>query len=636
MAKNMINKRNYSKQQVVVLCFGTNQAAIALLLQWILSEHGVNNVRVLVFDADGTRVYPNLPRPTNEGFLQVDFQAGTFQIVQTPGPNTIAGIMAGQYLGKAGFGSVNEFAQGNGGTKGTGGSPLCGRITAVFNRQSIVSSLEKVLRDILEQRHHDANDNDDDVLIYAVFSEYGGCASGMREEVLIVMDECVERTVKTASLYQVLIIPGIDKPKDLLQSGSIAFAGLAEIAAAATGRFFTLRQYENDTEPKIYRVPHVRTIVLSNFNNAQGKPVALDRTRQTALVARLLEYQATSAIGKRVEGELLDFDDDARSQTANGEFRGVKSVGMSLINLDRPRLHEFATASIVARTCDALLRDIPGREIQDLAEAFFRENRLLEGEGFTMLSTSLLISQNGVGRINFAERAQGVILRSLNGQVGVQAVNAAVSAVEAARDIVAASQDQIRNGVEGRLSNLRQAIDERYNAVCRNYNWGVATGMRWLSTLDLMMERLKEVVSESLRDTDDELTQHQAVVNNFRDRIAPAVVRSGFLTRLFNRERFREIARQGLVAIANKSSVELRYSAIQQAMEVLNQLHEHVKTRLAQATEIFNIVEAFRAKKMKEREYLLNLDDTYVCPNGHSLINTETIQDYYGRILTNG
>ncbi len=636
MKNKLHKKRNFSKQQVIVLAFGTNQAAIALLLQWIFSEHDVKNVRVRAFDADGSGVYHNLPLPTDEEMLNTEFQANTFHVLSTPGKDTISGIMNGQYVGKVNFGTAKEYAQGNGGIKGTGGSPQCGRITTVFNRPLILSNLEKELRGILEERHHDSNDNDNDVMIFLLFGMYGGFSSGSHEEALFIVDECINRTVKNASLYQVIIIPGIDKPKDLLQSNSIAYAGLLELAAIPTGRFYTLRQYENDTKPRIYRVPDIRTILLSNFNNSQGKPIAVDHIRQTSAIARLLEYLSTSVCGKHLETQLLDFNSYERSTTNTGELRGVKSAGISIINFDRKRLHKYSVDNIVIRSCDALLRDVPDDEIQTQADTFFRENRLLEGKGFNMLSVSLLTSKNGINEFNLADRLQGVILKSLNGQVGVNAVDVAETASETAHDMVASFKDQISNNAVERYSELCKAFDDRYNNMCRGFNWGVFSGLKWLEINDLMIDRLREVVSESLRDIDEEISQHSAIVENFHNKVVPSVRRSGFFTRLFSRKKFRELAQKGLRAIANNSTAELRYHAAQKSLEVLNQVHEHVKMRMAKATEILNVIETFRMNKLKELEYLYNLEDTYVCPNGDSLINTNTIQYHYERMLSDG
>jgi len=631
-----IQHRKFTNPNVGVLGLGSNQAGIILNVEWKNDGREVNNMYLQAFDTDDTLVFTSLPQPTDPELEGRGFATGTFQLLRPIGPNTIAAIKEGRYPGRAGFASLHQLGIGSEGTKGVGQSPPCGVGAVEFNKDIIAGQVEDMLKKFIEKRHVDASVEGQQITLYLLHSEYGGTSSGGREKFRLILQDCIERLGLNVVVFELIIVPDTATTKDWPQTASVCFSGLAEISAAATGSFYTVQHLASDSEPRIYTVPHGRTILIANNNDALHKPLATDRIRQTSFIANLIHLVSTSDVGSQLLKELLDFDDDAAKPTASGELRWVKSFGMSSITLNRQRLILHHVAKVEELACGRLLQEKPVEVISVLAEAFFHQQHLLEGEGFNQVSDTLLRfpHTNGTQRpVSLIDRTRQLILQNLNGQVGMDAINAARAAINHSAEILETFANHVEENTRSRSNEISEAFNTHCRNIIRNSDYGYRTALDFGGRVNLMLQQVKTATSNEIADLDHELEQQRNAVNQFQNDLVPEVENKGLIWKWINRDHLRHLASNGCLAVANATSLELRLAAKQRVLTLCDGVGEHVAKRIAELTELVTIVETFGSEGQKTREYEENLDDVDVCPSGHSLVSRENINAYYERAV---
>lgn len=631
-----IQQRKFTNHNVGVIGLGSNQAGIVLNVEWKNEGLEVHNMHLLAFDTDDTLVFTSLPQPTDPELEGKGFATGTFQLLRPIGPNTIAAIKEGRYPGRAGFGSLHQLGIGSEGTKGVGQAPLPGAAAIEFNKDIIAARMEEMLKKFIEKRHLDASAEGQQIMLFLVHSKYGGTSSGGRERFRLILQDCLERLGINAVVFELIIVPDTAETKDWLQTASVCFSGVAEINAAATGRFYTVQHLTSDSEPRIYAIPHGRTILIANNNDALHKPLATDRIRQTSFIANFIHLASTSDIGSQLIKELIDFDDDSAKPTRSGELRWAKSLGASFITLNRQRLIHHHVAKVAELASGRLLQGKPVETINTLAENFFHQQHLLEGEGFNQLSDTLLRfpHTNGAQRpVSLIDRSRQLILQNLNSQMGMDAINAARAAINHSTEILEAFVNHVEENTRSRSNAIAEAFDSHCRSIIRNTEHGYRTALDFAGKVSLMLQQVKNATSNEIADLDHELEQQRNAVNQFQNDLVPEVENKGFIWKLINRDRLRHLASNGCLAVANASSLELRLAAKQRVLAVCDGVAEHAAKRTAELTELVTIVETFASASQKTREYEENLDDVDVCPNGHSLISKDNINSYYERAI---
>ena len=588
------------------------------------------------FDTDDTLVFTSLPQPTDPELEGKEFATGTFQLLQPIGPNTIAAIKEGKYPGRAGFGSLNQLGIGSEGSKGVGQSTLCGVGAIKFNEDLITARIEEMLKKFIEKRHLDAHSEGRQITLFLLHSFYGGTSGGGREPFNLILYECLKRLGITAIVFQLIIVPDTAATKDWLQTASICFSGVAEISAEVTGRLYTIQRLTSDIEPRIYSVPHVRTILIANNNDALHKPLATDRIRQTSLIANFTHFFSTSDVGSQLIKELIDFDDDSLKPTKSGELRWVKALGLSFIVLNRQKLIRHHVAKVEELACSQLLQEKSVESINNLAETFFHQQHLLEGEGFNQFSDTLLHLPyaNGTHRsVNLIDRSRQLVIQNLNGQVGMEAINAARAAINNSAEILEAFTNHIEENTKIRSNDITEAFDTHCRNIIRNNEFGYRTALDFGDKVSLMMLQVKTATSNEITDLDHELEQKKNAVNKFQNELVPEVENKGFIWKWLNQDQLRHLASNGCLAIASQSALELRLAAKQKVLELCDAVGKYVAKRTAELTELVSIVETFCSASKKIQEYEENHDDVDVCPNGHSLVSRDNINDYYERAI---
>ncbi len=631
-----INKRKIIHHNVGIFTNGSNQKDIVLLVQYKNRELGVDNVFINSFDTDDTIIFNNLPQPTNPELQGKGFATGTFQLLKPIGTNTVTKIKEGFYPGRAGFGSLKQLGIGGSGTKGVGQSPMSGAAAYEFNKEFLETRVEEGLKSFTEKRHTDADTEGQQIVNVCINHEYGGSSAGGREKFNLIKRDSHKKLGLDESNIELIIVPDTADTKDWLQTASICFSGIAEISAAATGKFYIISQLASDSEPRIYSVPQGRIIFIANNNDALHKPLSTDRMRQSSLIANFVHLFSSSDFGSQLMKELIDFDDDAETQTINGEPRCGKSLGMSFITLNRERLIRHHVARIEELICNSLMQEKTNDEISALAQVFFRQLRLLEGESFNQHSDTLLKYPHNNGSIKFVSliaRSRQLITQNLNGHSGIEAIKAAKASFQHSTEILQEFIPVIGDNVINRRQELINEFDNRLITIIKNNELGFRTALDFCEIVTVMNTQEKNSISDEIVELEHELEQQHQAVKQFQEELFPQVEGKGLIWRTFNRDYIRQVASNGCNAVANSTEIDLRLQAKQQVLQICDELNKHIAERISELIEMLTIIDNYRVSQKEIVDYEENLDEIYVCPNGHSLITRDNITEYYERAL---
>lgn len=572
----------------------------------------------------------DIPEPldTDSGTLPVTAQLA----VVKPGPDTIEKIKHGLL---AGHESVNPEAYKLMETdrNGTGGTRPNGRLTIEASRARVKEVVAAAFDKIAQRRREAAPGEHDTILVFLLYTSFGGFASGAHAVVEEIWEGEASARQFPVQIVPVLLLPHGFAPDDAANTNGVTYGVLKELSANSTKRRnrreFKKGQNRKVIVPQTYR----QTLVLSDTNMAGGRPRTLPRRNFNGMVAQLVLDLATTSLGERFVAKLTDFNAGGEKLNPYGETRHGVTLGVSAIVLDRERLFLYMAAELRRLFAEQAVQVADEPEVMRDARGCLESQHVVQGDGRDDLSTHL-VQMRLANDLVSPERTAALFRVNSENLAGLELFRHAAEAMEAAiqqnGDLAGALAARSRSVIESMLA----MVDSANRDMAGDPQRGL--GLAWQRT-DLLAAIVANMVNLCGADTatlQEQVNAAHERVQHYQTAYMPELERKGFFYRFLYRGRIAGEAQSYSTSLLVHHQAQCRLTAHLAAVETLSALHQPLKDRADRLQSCIKTVNDEKALATTERTGIANHSADMMCPLGLPLLSKpEQFEDLNERLL---
>ena len=591
-----------------------------------LLSHLRDGVRVLGIDVDGSGGYAMHPALSGK---PDHWSPGTFHHLGLPGPDLRAHQASGRLEG---FDAINPnyLTDIDGLENAAGGVRGLGWLAARTAWDHLATAVRGVLNEFARGTR-DLFREGDTVRIRINAGLFGGFGSGALDTVEEIVRQCscdMFPDPKAWDLRVVLLIPGRYSGKDPDNTRAVACGVLRERAAQATG--WRHRIVHRGGEARIDRVPPVPVVLLSD-ENAAGTPAVLSLQDFTGAVAEALWAEAVTPVGEKLIARSSDLDTAGAEVTDLGEPLRARSAGVTLIVLPVELVRLYCEARFGSAVLGRLLQEVADEQADALSVAFFKAERLLEGQGITDLSGRVLSrgpAEPGLDDI-LVQRFRRATC-NLEGLALLEEAGDRMDLVQRQLDPAAA----ITRRAESVVRDVDARLGDEVRRLCRDPDKGFAAARQYLEQTAARAGHVAEKAAADTADREERLREAEARVTHWEERYTPGVRERGRLVRWAKRDQIETAANRCRRDLEHSEVARLHLKANQAAVRVLEATREAAERNLRDVGQASDTLGEIRARLDAERQRLADLPAGATCPVGLLLARgEEDLDTYYRRFL---
>jgi hypothetical protein len=617
--ESFLESPHYRRQDDVILTVGTSPRSIRHIYNLLLPGDLQHPDWEVSIDADGTQSAAHLPQAlvSRNG----DGAALRPPLVLTPPPNQdlVTAILDGAVPDLSYAPPELLRLLTSNGLVGVGGKALLGRTCIGTNEIPIRGAFEALLARLTDARvalrgaHAERPPR-----VIEVANCLGGMQGGL-DRLHDLLADHAHRLGVALTFERIVLYPGVHPAKDMRGAMANAWVWTIEASARASGRYVELHFDRDGGRPVRRLAPVLPTWVVSDLNNASGKPATLETSALFTLLAHWLRLLTATPFGARLEAALVDFEDDARAVDPRGERRIARSFGLAFVTLNRERVARFTVQRLVRRALECLQGPVEAQAIEAAKRQFIRAQRLREGAGFREISEALLVlgptGQAGLDQRTRFRRLFETQLEPLAGLALLRAVRDVFhTTVAQTRD----AADHLREARRGLVARVVAEIDQAIRRGLWAPEWGVPHVQAWVQEGQRTCARLVELAAADRSQHGEQITGLQDVVQRQEEAIA-RFLEMDAMGRWCNRRHMQTLAERYVREATALQVARLEDQAREEAITALQALAEVFADRGAKVTRLLDELASASTRASDEEARVRQWDGTLTNPNGLAL-----------------
>lgn len=591
-----------------------------------LLAHVRDGVRILGIDVDGSGGYALHPALSGD---PDQWPPGTFHHLGLPGPDLRAHQVSGRLEG---FDAMNPNALVgiDGLENAAGGVRGLGWLATRTERDRLTTAIRGVLNGF-SRGTRDLFRDGDTVRIRLVAGTFGGFGSGALDPVEEIIRSCATDMFpdpKAWDLRIVLLVPGRHRGKDADNARAITCGVLLERAAQASG--WRHRVVFRGGEARVERGQPVPVALLSD-ENAAGTPAVLSIQDFNGAVADALWAELVTPVGEKLIARGSDLDTAGAEVTDLGEPLRARSVGLSVIELPVERIGRYCEANLGSAALGHLLQEVEDEQVDALSVAFFKAERLLEGQGITDLSGRLL--GGGPAEPSIDDVLIQRFRRATDDLKGL----ALLEEAGARMDLVVRQVDP-GAAIARQTGRVSEAVATRLSAdvrrLCRDPEKGFAAARQYLEHTAARAGHVAEKAAADTPEREERLREAETRVKHWEEHFTPGVRERSGLVRWAKRDQIETAATRYRRDLEHKAVARVHLVANQAAVRVLEATREAAERVLRDVGQAIDTLSEILAKVDGERRRVADLPAGATCAVGLSLVQgADDLDGYYRRFL---
>jgi len=601
-----------------------------------------DRLKVICADADETSSHPNRAAPLfPDG--QEDVGSNTFVRLDLPPEDYRQSALQGERGGEADSLSpevLRQMVSDQG--QGAGGQVVAGSMLGRLNAPRIQGEIRRCLQQITDATEEVADEKGAGVKILIVAGSLGA-HGGAIEEVRYAVEKEAKDLGHSVEFERVISFPGNHPSRDMEQSRANSLSFLREQAARSTGRYVWLRpnRETGDWEPAL--APTVEASFLESDKNNAPRTASTCGTKELASVmAHVLALRITSPFGSRLDGDLVDFADDAREYNKHGERRMVRSIGLSIVSLNRDRIRSYATERLSSRAWRLLQGNAPASsegeepdEVEREARGFLNRQSLLEGEGYENLSRHLR-SEGTIEGLRPQDRFESLLERQLGdleeGFERLQGVPDRRRITE--QQLQEDWEDALRRAEEAKRSDSEEALRQFIEGKVWDLDSGVLYARELAEELANHLEAMVEKAEEANRERSDRIEEQERALREIEDEGIGKFEEMNGVQRWMNRDQIQILTDRYVQRSTALVRAQVNHLAGLKAVSILESLHDLARALHARLTDAANWLDQAIDAATDEVDDIVDWDGVLDNPNGVRLDASESdLQAFYLRAL---
>jgi hypothetical protein len=611
--------------------YGANGAAAHLVE---LARDLREGIHVRAFDIDGTNVY-DLNEPLRP--VARTWPIGNFIRCSLPGREMVAHIKEGRHGDRFELLNPDALLSIDADVNASGGTRVNGWTSMMTERDRVVAEIRGLLSRILQRRRELARPVDTPVRIFEIGSGFGGFAGGSDSPFRDFVYGIARSMHLNVEWLSILLLPGTTQPKDPENSDAIAYALLDEASARSTRMHWHRERRPGSHRNEMVRSIFVPPMLLTDTNNAPGEPSALSQRNFASMVAELLRTWILTDMGDRIAAAAPDFNSRAEELTAAGEPRFGRSIGISVIHLDRDQIEQAAVSRLEHHVLDLLLTTVDQERLRTDVRAFLEARRFVEGGHVRQLSDRLLEPGEGRHGQVGVDRFRQTFRFNTSGLQGLSLLEAAEDRLQLSMAQTGDFDTALRERAQAAFEAITADVTAHTDELARTPAIGLLAARQWQ---ELLISIVANLAAESAKDSADleaEIERHQAQVEYFRDTYRPAVSGKNFIYRWLRRRSIVAKAAQYVRHLEALSVARLQYAAHNTATELLKSLDEPLNQYLGRIQATVDTLTTARDEAATELARIRDHSSDFACPVGLPLVrDAADLDEYYIRLLPDG
>lgn len=599
-------------------------------------------LQVICADADETNSHPNRAAPLFPNG-QKELASNSFVRLDLPPEDYRKSVLQGERGGEADALSpevLRKMVSNQG--QGAGGQVVAGSLLGRLNGQRVQGKVRRCLQQITDATEEVANENGAEVRVLIAAGCFGA-HGGAIEEVRHAVEKEATDLGHNAEFERLVSFPGNHPSRDMEQSQANSLSFLREQAARSTGRYVWLRpnRETGDWEPSL--APTVEASFLESDKNNAPRTASTCGTKEFAsLMAHVLALRITSPFGSRLDGDLIDFADDAQGYNKHGERRMVRSIGLSTVSLNRDRIRSYATERLSSRAWRLLQGRAPAPsegegpdEVEREARDFLTRESLLEGEGYEDLSRHLR-SEGTIEGLRPQDRFESVLERQLGDlEEGIERLQGAPDCRRMAEQQLEDDwEDALRRAAEAKQSDSEEALRQFIEGKVWDLDSGVLYARELSDELATHLEAMIEKAEEANRERADRIEEQERALREIEDEgIGKFEEMNGF-QRWMNQDQIQTLADRYLRRSTALLSARVNHAAGLKAVSILESLHDLAQDLHAKLTSAASWLDQAIDEATDEIDRIVEWNGVLDNPNGVRLGAAESdLEAFYFRAL---